>query len=645
MLQLTKEQIAQLYKERNEALFFDFKPLKIKRAIVKKPNKIVLDESGEVFNHFISLKYWGKNYHWLSDKEKKDFSKRLYNKNSTNVAKQVVIKNLSNLDKFAFARALNYVVRNSDDDFVYDENGDKKYIGEIIEGWDKDFKGKKNSKEVLHLAFCMAESGGEYYADKLKKAVEQVMQKNFYLYKYAIVIHTHQKHLHAHILLNKNNIIDGQKFHLNNKEFKLFFNQLRNDFATALNTQGFHYQNRYRVENDLQNLQDKMKKFRFDDEMISKVNVIDELVNLQENITKRIKYKNEKIERYEVELAQARQRQKDLREEITQIRNDFKDKPYYSRLYKRLAPLYKELKSVNLFLRGQKEIYLALKKEKESLQSDFDKIEFKKKDLRQSEDIWLSNIVQKKKYLDFITSNIDKKTLTKSEINLKIKQIQQDIILSDKSVSDLIKRKVKDSIQTTKILNKDNNAFTLINNYYFLTKNINALKKCDIDKELFEEYEKILENNREILKNLLIQKFDLLERELEYLRSKNKLRAYKVREYERLSEIFPKRYELNKDKIKQYYDMCINKGAYEQKQALQQRQDEIKPQGGQTRQDSQQNEVSQKTPQQEFKKEPQAQNMSNEPENKAQPKEQKANELTRAGFRVVKENGGIDKKN
>lgn len=128
------------------------------------------------------------------------------------------------LDKIGAKNALSYVIRNSDNDFALNQDGEPQSLREIMKDWSKDFTHKKNAKEVLHLAFCIDEQNDEYHTNeiKLKRAVEAVMQKNFFLYKYAMVIHSHQSKPHAHILLNKNNILDGQKFHLSNAELNFF---------------------------------------------------------------------------------------------------------------------------------------------------------------------------------------------------------------------------------------------------------------------------------------------------------------------------------------------------------------------------------------------------------------------------------------
>ena len=139
----------------------------------------MFDELPEVFNHFISVRSFISNYNNLQKNAK---AKSSWIKDSS---KQVVVKTLSNLDKIGAKNALSYVIRNSDNDFALNQNGEPQSLREIMKDWSKDFTHKKNAKEVLHLAFCIDEQNDEYHTNeiKLKRAVEAVMQKNFFLYK------------------------------------------------------------------------------------------------------------------------------------------------------------------------------------------------------------------------------------------------------------------------------------------------------------------------------------------------------------------------------------------------------------------------------------------------------------------------------
>ena len=527
MLQLTKEQLRELYKERDEALFFDYKPIKSRKNFIK-PNKVMLDKLPEVFNHYISVGFLGA----FGSFNKEQIQAAHYNKlnKKSFSSKQVVIKTLSNLDKHGAKNALAYVIHNSDTDFATTQDGELKTLKEIMNEWSKDFSHKKNAKEVLHLAFCIDETGGEYNQARLKNAVEAVMQKNFFLYKYAMILHAHQSKPHMHILINKNNIIDGQKFHLNNAEFKLFFNQLRNDFAQALNAQGLQYYNHYKIENDLSKITNEINQNSF----ISKRNVLNELTQLQVNVDKKIKAKQKKINNNEQELKELYAKKDEIISDLVRLKNiDIK--------HKGLWKVFKDLKEVNACIKDKKASMTILNKELKTLRTDFNKFDYQKLVLRHEENQEFSNLIQKKKYLSFITENLDRKTLTKSEINLKIRAIQKDITLSENNANEMIKERIKASLLTTSLLGKDNNAFNLTRAYNELNQNLAILKQSDLDKEFYIEFQQRLENNQNIILDLINQRFMLLSKELDEKKQSKKLKLYQIKEYEKVSKF------LNKD--------------------------------------------------------------------------------------------------
>lgn len=546
MIQLTKEQLRELYKERDEALFFDYKPIKAKRNFIK-PNKIMLDKLPEVFNHYISTRFLGAFGSFNREQIQSEHAKKLNKKSFS--SKQVVIKTLSNLDKNGAKNALSYVIRNSDTDFAIMQDGKLKSLKEIMNEWSKDFTGKKNAKEVLHLAFCIDETGGEYNQMRLKNAVEAVMQKNFFLYKYAMVLHAHQSKPHIHILINKNNIIDGQKFHLNNAEFKLFFNQLRNDFAQALNSQGFEYHNRYKIEKDLSRIQSQINQNAF----ISKRNVLDELTQLQLSVDKKIKAKQKKINESKENLKELYAKQKEIIAELTRLKNiDIKHKGIWQVL--------KDLKENSALIKDKKATMSIIDKELKGLRADFNKFDYQKLILRHDENQEFSTLLQKKKYLAFITENLDRKTLTKSEINLKIREIERDIALSEQSANEMIKERIKASLLTSSLLGKDNNAFHLTRAYTELTQNLELLKQSDMDKEYYADYQKRLENNQSIILDLITQRFLLLHKELETKKQSKKLKVYQVREYEKASKFLNKDNALEIEKLYKLIDEINSSG-------------------------------------------------------------------------------------
>ena len=563
MLALTKEQIRELYKERDEALFFDYKPIKAKKIFIK-PNKVMLDKPAEVFNHFINVRSFISNYNGIQKNAK---AKSLSWVKSS--SKQVVIKTLSNLDEFGAKNALSYVIRNSNDDFAITQDGEKKSLKEIMDDWNKDFTHKKNAKEVLHLAFCIDEKDENFNDRRLKNAVDMVMQKNFYLYKYAMVIHTHQNKLHAHILLNKNNLFDGQKFHLSRAEFKPFFNQLRNDFALALKTQGLEYHNHYKIENDLSRIQSEIKQ----DNFTSKINVLDELTQLELSIVKKIKSKEKKIETLLNDLDKMSEKAKEIRGVMKGLKAkmDFNSERglFEKSLGDRYLDLLDELKELTADKRRKIDEMKIIKKEVKKLQSDFNKFDLQKYNLRHEQEQEFSNLLQKKKYLEFITTNLDRQTLTKSEINLKIRAIQNEISMSENSANEMLKNRIKNSILTSSILGKKNNAFILTRAYKDLETNLAMLKECgakmqdevwqsDDDREqassYFKNYQERLESNKAIVLELINQRFAYLKQELERKKQSNRLKYYEVKEYDKISKFLNKGNDIEIQALYEFVD-------------------------------------------------------------------------------------------
>ena len=567
MLQLSKEEIKELYKERNEALFFDFKPLKSKKIFIK-PNKVIIDKPREIFNHFISVGSFLNNYNAIQ----KNAPKNQYW--GTGNSKQVVIKTLSNLDRFGAKNALSYVIRNSSNDYAINQDGEEKSLNEIMSEWSKDFSHKKNSKEVMHLAFCINEDITEYGSPErsLKKAVESVMQKNFFLYKYAIVIHTHQNKLHAHVLLNKNNIINKQKFHLNNAEFKPFFNQLRNDFALALKANGLkNYVNHYKIENELAY---KAKRVRLDN-FEKNFNVYKEYNKMELNLERKYKLKDKKCEMFLKDIDLLIAKVEECKEKLSELDNERKsnieNKNFDKTWSKRFNAVLDELKNNYALIKYKSKEIKTLYRESLVLQMHIKRIQKEKYWFEQEQDKEFSSLIEKKKYLDFITNNFERKILTKSELNLKIKDIQNEILLSENSTNEILKERIKASILTSSVLGKKNNAFALTRAYKYLEKNLFLLKgkeesmrhsithtgeEIDEANLFYNGYIQRLEENKNFVLDLIHQRFLLLQKELERKKEENKLKSYNVKEFEITSKFLDKK---NDKDIERLYELVIDK--------------------------------------------------------------------------------------
>ena len=122
-------------KQKDKALFFDFDEIKAKK--VKQDFKKKGVESYPQ-NHFI---YLFKNV-------KGD---------STYSQKQVVVKNISNLNKNGFKNALNYCIKHSEKFTCYDSENNELTTPEVLKKWSKDFVTKENSKDVWYLVFSIKE--------------------------------------------------------------------------------------------------------------------------------------------------------------------------------------------------------------------------------------------------------------------------------------------------------------------------------------------------------------------------------------------------------------------------------------------------------------------------------------------------------
>lgn len=76
---------------------------------------------------------------------------------SSYTQKQVVIKNISNLNKNGFKNALNYCIKHSEKFTCYDSENNELTTPDVFKKWEKDFGTNTNSKDVWHLVFSIKE--------------------------------------------------------------------------------------------------------------------------------------------------------------------------------------------------------------------------------------------------------------------------------------------------------------------------------------------------------------------------------------------------------------------------------------------------------------------------------------------------------
>lgn len=374
-------------KEKEEALFLGYDEIIQRRVKKIIPNykeelpKEIKIKLPDVFNHYISDDYFKENKNNIN--------------NTAFSSKQVVIKTLSNLEKKGFENALSYVIRNSNEDYVINEFGERLKCEELLEDWGKDFKNKKNAKDVWHLCFSVNESFSERSINILEESVREVLQKNFGEYKFAYVTHLHQNKPHIHILVNKNNIFNGKKLHLKKDEFKNFFNTLRTDFAFCLNQRGLQYHNRFRLENDLTKIKERLEK----NEFLTKKNLSEELTTLQESIHRKMEAKTQKIEKITEYIAELENERKEFIKKIEGFKEE-KEKNN-SIDYKEFSNAFKSLKEMNENIALKFNEMKTIQKEFNTLAKDFKKIDYER--LKYRDDF--QSLEKKKSYLNFILNN------------------------------------------------------------------------------------------------------------------------------------------------------------------------------------------------------------------------------------------------
>ena len=525
-------------KEKDEALFFDYEEViakKVKYVLEKKPKEE--KEKKKFFHHNFA--------------NTEEALKRIYN---SQFYKAVVVKNLSSLDVKGTKNALAYVLRNSNDNFAINENGDKVNLDELMKDWNKTFKHNRlNSKESLHLIFSVNEEKNEDIEKILKSSVFSTMSKNFFDYKWAMIYHSHQNNPHIHVVLNKNNIFTNKKLHLNNKEFKELFSTLRTDFALALNERGLKYANKSVLEKYLEGqIRDLENKDFYDYRSKKDLNL--ELAKMYANTEEKIEIKKEKISILLNELENLYAiKNNELLQELTRLKNlDGK--------HKKAFKILKELKKINLQIKDKKRKTQTLFKEIKALKDFGIKIEEQRYKYKNLDKISMQTW-QKKKIIDFIKENTKSSNINLSlSQKIIIQEIEKELEIKNTKLSERIIENAKASLIVSSVLNKKNTSYDLINSYKELDKNLKVLNESIFaniylakdDKMMFDFLLNRVKNNKDSISKLLENRLTLLEKDFK----ENIISLYKVKEYERASKFLSKD---NEEYIKELYKKVENK--------------------------------------------------------------------------------------
>ncbi|PAF52951.1 hypothetical protein BKH42_08565 [Helicobacter sp. 13S00482-2] len=268
---------------------FEFEPIKRIKAFNEYANN-----SNYSFVLFKKL----KNYNLLNDSS-----------HSKDDRKNIVIKNIGNLDQKHLRNALDYVLRNSEDKIAINEDFEFKTYKEVLLDWEEDFSNNESTKEAMHLVFSLKEPHSKIIMEILKKSVYETMRNNFREYQFVLIPHSHQNNPHIHCIVNKTNTWTRNKLRFAKKsDCREFFFKLKEDFKNEVycNSGGkLDYKNDVRLKFDhllkeFDTINEQSKKFNhrgFYSQSLKDLNkhhfrVKNNIVNLELKVIKLYKSQN-----------------------------------------------------------------------------------------------------------------------------------------------------------------------------------------------------------------------------------------------------------------------------------------------------------------------------------------------------------------
>ncbi|PAF41262.1 relaxase/mobilization nuclease domain-containing protein, partial [Helicobacter sp. 11S03491-1] len=201
------------YKVDNDEPLFEFEPIKRVRTITNYANN--------------------SNYSFIFFKRFKNYNPS--NELSLDNRKNIVIKNIGNLNAKHLKNVLDYVLRNSEDKIAINEYFEFKTYKEILENWQENFSMKESAKEAMHLVFSLKETHSQSIMEILKHSVYETMRANLSEYSFVLIPHSHQSNPHIHCIINKTNTWTGKKLHFAKKsDCRDFFFKLKEDFKNEV---------------------------------------------------------------------------------------------------------------------------------------------------------------------------------------------------------------------------------------------------------------------------------------------------------------------------------------------------------------------------------------------------------------------------
>lgn len=431
-----------------------------------------------------------------------------YNFSKANKSQAVVVKLLSNLGKKGVKNAISYCIRNSESSFAINENGELVTPQEIFQEWGKDFSANEKSKEAWHLCFSVKEMPTQKNLKKLQESVSEVMQENFFGYKYAMILHTHQNNPHIHIIVNKRNFLTNKKIHFKNKDdIKEFFSDIRNNFAYSLRSRGLNYENKSALEKNLQ-ASFQRKKERIDtlqtDFREFFKNYYDEYDFIIKN-NKNLGDKRTKTANLIKENENLHKQKSNLIDLLVQYTKQKNKKKYQ---------ILKELKKINQSLREQK---FTIARELKNLnllekqQSNFKNMQIKAlysttHNVFVQKDFIKHYEMMYPKHKGASKTQIKEYFLVKSAIKKQTKEIETNY-------RKVIKENDLDFLKTYNPALKTN-AFKLAKSYKELEKNIYLLQNSPLESYEIKSYIENLQNNQKFIKKLIDNRSQWLEKKI-----------------------------------------------------------------------------------------------------------------------------------
>lgn len=475
--------------------------------------------------------------------------------------KQAVVKLLSNLNPQGIRNALNYTIKNSVENFVINQYGERQTMQEIFNDWKIDFTGKKRAKEAWHICFSINESLNNKNLYALEQSVKMTLEKNFYNYKYCYVIHTHQNKPHVHVIVNKNDMFSHKKLHFNDRfEIKEFFNTLREDFKDGLNYYGLNYYNAYKNEKT-NFLEQNLHSFKYKD--TNQLNIVTHLEKSIDRIYKKIENFESKLNKKDINLENLYALRNECFKELEKYKlhpqNDLniskkeRNEKYQKRneIWNNIKILSKEIKQTHKAIKKRHYFYKLQINKLHNVAKD---IESKMQNLRETfiknQQEFFADLRQKDSYINFLQNY---KKYVSTENIMALKNIQKEMRDNSQNIFENIKnfidldKKILDSIIANKEKSKDNlntnyalrkllgtklSSKALINSKKNIDKFFNILKSMDryvmvkrnaMTEESFQHYYKLLKENSHTISLILNEKLQNLN---ELFNNPNEIKQY-----------------------------------------------------------------------------------------------------------------------